>query len=123
MAFRFLLFFFPFLLMATPGDFGPWGKDSALYEIPVERTSQTPSFGLFFFSQLIRFHQNVISPVDGPRSHYRPTSSRYMLMAMQKYGVIKGFFMGCDRLMRENPEPWVYRTVVIDGKEYKQDLP
>jgi len=59
--------------------------------------------------------------VDGPRSHFRPTSSRYMLLAMRRYGFIKGYIMGCDRLLRENKEEWVYRKVVIDGEEFKWD--
>lgn len=59
---------------------------------------------------LIGFHQNVISPCDGPRSHFLPSSSQYTLDAMRKYGFFKGTTMGCDRLMRENNEEWVYQT-------------
>jgi uncharacterized protein len=119
------LFFllFPLLLIATPGDFGPWGQDASLYDNPCHQETRLPSLPLKIFSLLINFHHKVISPVDGPRSHYRPSSSRYMLLAMKKHGVVKGFFLGCDRLIRENNDPWVYRTVVIDGKKYKQDLP
>jgi hypothetical protein len=71
---------------------------------------------------VIRFHQEVISPVDGPRSHYRPSSSQYMHQAMHRYGFLKGFIMGCDRLLRENDEEWVYRTIQDnDGKIFKYD--
>ncbi|MBA2727061.1 MAG: membrane protein insertion efficiency factor YidD [Parachlamydiaceae bacterium] len=59
---------------------------------------------------LIGFHQKVISPADGPRSHFLPSSSQYTLDAMRKYGFFKGVAMGCDRLMRENNEEWVYQT-------------
>jgi hypothetical protein len=52
----------------------------------------------------------VISPADGPRSHFIPSSSQYTLDAMRKYGFFNGFILGCDRLMRENKEEWVYRT-------------
>ena len=71
--------------------------------------------------EVILFHQNVISPVDGPRSHFRPTSSRYMLLAIRKHGFLQGFVMGCDRLLRENDDDWLYRTIQIDGKIYKFD--
>jgi putative component of membrane protein insertase Oxa1/YidC/SpoIIIJ protein YidD len=74
-----------------------------------------------FFESAIHFHAKVISPVDGPRSHFRPTSSRYMLQAMRQYGVLSGFVKGCDRLIRENGERWVYRTVEIDGITYQHD--
>ena len=29
--------------------------------------------------------------------------------------------MGCDRLLRENDEKWVYHTVEIDGQKFKYD--
>ena len=64
---------------------------------------------------LIQFHQDVISPADGPRSHFFPSSSQYTLEAMRKYGFYKGFLMGCDRLQRENNQDWVYRKGV-DGR-------
>ena len=57
---------------------------------------------------LIWFHQNVISPADGPRSHFVPSSSQYTLDAIRKYGFLKGYILGCDRLMRENREEWIY---------------
>jgi putative component of membrane protein insertase Oxa1/YidC/SpoIIIJ protein YidD len=73
--------------------------------------------------QVIRFHQEIISPVDGPRSHFRPSSSQYMLQAVQKHGSLQGFIMGCDRLLRENSDAWVYRTTEYNGALYKWDPP
>ncbi len=115
----------PLLIEAKSGYFEPWGKDSDL-KIIKESSSNKPkheSIAITIADKIIQFHQKVISPVDGPRSHYRPTSSRYMQLAMQRHGFIKGFIMGCDRLLRENKDPWVYRTVEIDGKKYKYDPP
>lgn len=60
---------------------------------------------------LIGFHQTVISPCDGPRSHFQPSSSQYTLDAIRTYGFFVGASMGCDRLMRENKEEWVYRSI------------
>ena len=59
---------------------------------------------------LIAFHQQILSECDGPRSHFYPTSSEYMKQAVQKY-TYRGFFLGMDRLIRENSDPWVYRYV------------
>ena len=73
--------------------------------------------------RVILFHQQVISPVDGPRSSFRPTSCRYMYHAMRRYGFWNGFLMGCDRLMRENSDPWVYRTKKIGAYNYRWDPP
>ncbi len=106
-------------LAATSLMNAPWGKDAdlVLWDHPgpdyKESTCQTPILGPIG-EQLIRFHQEIISPCDGPRSHYKPSSSQYTLEAMRKYGFLTGMAMGCDRLMRENNEPWVYR-LTLDG--------
>jgi putative component of membrane protein insertase Oxa1/YidC/SpoIIIJ protein YidD len=82
----------------------------------------TPSALTRWGVRAIRFHQEVISPADGPRSHFIPSSSQYTLEAMKKYGFFKGYIMGCDRLMRENSDGWVYReTRDGAGKRMKWD--
>lgn len=99
-------------------DTEPWGKDADL-AFPSHRNSceasrcRTPLLGTVAEAG-IWFHQNIISPCDGPRSHFIPSSSQYTLEAMRKYGFYKGFTMGCDRLMRENKDEWVYR-LTVDG--------
>ncbi len=118
------VFFLCLLCVTTSSASGyeePWGVDSEFFthkstspkkrKDPLSRIAET----------VILFHQNIISPVDGPRSHFRPTSARYMLLAIRRYGFFKGYAMGCDRLLRENKDPWVYRTVVIDNTKYKYD--
>ncbi len=104
----------------------PWGKDADMVPrvevAPVEPIPcQTPIFGPVA-ERLIRFHKEVISPADGPRSHHRPNSSQYMLDAIRKYGFFRGVPMGCDRLMRENNDPWIYPMVTSeDGNNFKWD--
>jgi len=126
---RFKLFIFtallvlPHLCEARPGYFEPWGKDSDLKVQQEPAPEKKASIPIAIADKIIKFHQQVISPVDGPRSHYRPTSSRYMQLAMQRHGFIKGFVMGCDRLLRENKDPWVYRSIEIDGQLFKYDPP
>jgi uncharacterized protein len=105
----------------------PWGKDADLTrkkEKPAafQLSPQLSPLG-WLAEKAILFHQNVLTKVDGPRSHFRPTSSRYMLLAIRHYGFFKGYIMGCDRLLRENEEKWVYRTVDINGKLFKYDPP
>ena len=103
----------------------PWGLDAdlATQKGPPQQTNtiRTPIFGSVG-EKLIRFHQTVISPSNGPRSHHRPTSSQYTLDAMRKYGFFRGYLMGCDRLMRENDDPWIYPVIVDDsGDCFKWD--
>ena len=103
------------LLLTTSLSADPWGVDADLAcrkprPCTANTSCRTPLFGKFA-EVMISFHQEVISPADGPRSHFIPSSSQYTLDAMRKYGFFKGFVLGCDRLMRENPEKWVYPTV------------
>ena len=125
MSFEKWLFFFFLTAAATgtaaPGFHEPWGKDCGLKPPPAKKEEPKTSIATKIAGAVIRFHQEVISPVDGPRSHYRPTSSRYMQLAMQRYGFLKGYLMGCDRLLREDDEEWVYRKIKVDGKIFKYD--
>lgn len=103
----------------------PWGRDADMANkysnIPCEKRCNTPVLGTFA-EVMIRFHQQVISPADGPRSNHKPSSSQYTLDAMRKYGFFRGFIMGCDRLMRENDDPWIYEFVTDEnGDAFKWD--
>ena len=100
----------------------PWGKDSNL-SLKSKRKKESYSIFTKLADQVINFHQKVISPVDGPRSHFKPSSSQYMREAMHTYGFFKGYFMGCDRLLRENDEKWVYPTISENNIEFKYDPP
>jgi len=105
----------------------PWGPDEDLLSIKNEKVMHA-GFQPKHLNPaqkgcraMIRFFQVYISPIDGPRSSFYPTSSQYTLEAIQKYGVFKGIAMGCDRLMRENGEMWVYDTTKDYGIERKVD--
>lgn len=117
-----MLFKILFCLFFTTLSATPWGTDSQLV-LPLP-SSPPPSQNLIqtFGRACIQFHQDVISPADGPRSHFIPSSSQYTKDAISKHGFLKGFLMGCDRLQRENKEPWVYRkTQDANGYEMKWD--
>lgn len=81
-----------------------------------EKTCQTEaSCGVSALKKLghkiIRFHQKVLSPADGPRSHFIPSSSTYTYRAISQYGLWRGYLLGADRLIRENGEAWLYPKV------------
>lgn len=125
MRFKVISFFFPILIWSLPGYHQPWGKDGDLSY----NSSSTPIFmdsSLMadFMKKVISFHQHIISPIDGPRSHFKPSSSNYMLQAICKHGFLKGYLLGCNRLLRENSDPWYYRTLLWeDDQIWKIDLP
>jgi uncharacterized protein len=126
MQFHGLIFSIAFFLSLGPLFADPWGKDADLAIMTATcshkpKKCETPLLGSFA-ETMIAFHQQVISPCDGPRSHYIPSSSQYALEAMRTYGFFVGLTKGCDRLMRENKEEWVYRwTVDGAGKPIKYD--
>lgn len=107
----------------------PWGADAELaYQFcEKEKAQENPknasplSLFSFLLHRIIRFHQVFLSPVDGPRSHFYPCSSQYMYNAIKKYGALKGYIIGCDRLLRENDEEWVYPTIDRNGDVVKYD--
>ena len=121
-----LLFSLSFTANYAAGYSDPWGKDSTLvFSKTNKQEKKLPSSSSNVLTKAanyaISFRQNVLSKVDGPRSHFRPTSSRYMQLAISRYGFFKGYIMGCDRLMRENNDKWIYREIIINNITYNYD--
>lgn len=52
---------------------------------------------------LIKFYQDGISPLLGPRCRFTPTCSNYTYEAIIEHGIIKGTFLGIKRILRCNP--------------------
>ena len=52
---------------------------------------------------MVRAYQDGISPYLGPRCRYFPTCSQYYIEAVQKYGAIKGSWLGMKRILRCHP--------------------
>ena len=55
---------------------------------------------------IFKFYKKRISPIFsfmGIHCKYYPTCSEYMMQAIEKYGFIKGFFLGIFRFLKCNP--------------------
>lgn len=52
---------------------------------------------------LIRFYQRFISPALPPSCRYTPTCSHYAYTAIERYGLVRGGWMGIKRILRCNP--------------------
>jgi putative membrane protein insertion efficiency factor len=52
---------------------------------------------------LIRFYKRFISPLLPPSCIYHPTCSQYTYEAIDKYGVLRGSWMGFKRILRCHP--------------------
>jgi uncharacterized protein len=52
---------------------------------------------------MIKFYQATISQVLPPACRYIPTCSQYTFESIDKYGVLKGIWMGMKRIARCHP--------------------
>jgi uncharacterized protein len=52
---------------------------------------------------LIRFYQLAVSPLLGARCRFYPSCSEYTLIAVRRFGVVKGTGLGAWRLLRCHP--------------------
>lgn len=70
----------------------------------------------------IRFYQEHISVVDGNRCSMYPSCSAYASQTFKKHGVVVGWIMACDRLVRcGRDEALVSMQVKIDNTEFTYD--
>jgi putative membrane protein insertion efficiency factor len=52
---------------------------------------------------LLKFYKYAISPLLPPSCRYTPTCSEYTAEAIEKYGVMKGVWLGVKRVLRCHP--------------------
>jgi putative membrane protein insertion efficiency factor len=56
-----------------------------------------------FFLLNIRLYRRWISPALAPSCRFVPSCSQYTYQAIEKYGVMKGGWLGLRRLLRCHP--------------------
>jgi putative membrane protein insertion efficiency factor len=57
----------------------------------------------WFLLLLVKFYRGFISPLLPPSCRYVPTCSEYALIAIEKYGAIKGGWLSLKRILRCHP--------------------
>jgi putative membrane protein insertion efficiency factor len=56
-----------------------------------------------FFILLILFYQKFISPGLKKNCRFEPTCSSYTIEAINKYGILKGSYLGTKRILKCHP--------------------
>lgn len=56
-----------------------------------------------FLISLIEFYRKYLSPLKSTKCPYYPTCSEYGLIAVKKYGALKGGLLALWRIIRCNP--------------------
>ena len=71
---------------------------------------------------LVKFYQDHISQVDGDRCPMAPSCSSYARQAIAKHGIVVGWVMACDRLVRcGRCEARLSPEIMIKGQSYVYD--
>jgi len=63
--------------------------------------SQQPS--AIIAKVLIRAYQLTVSPILGQCCRFVPSCSQYAIEAIERYGLLKGGWLACRRLLRCHP--------------------
>ncbi|MBO5629787.1 MAG: membrane protein insertion efficiency factor YidD, partial [Aeriscardovia sp.] len=56
-----------------------------------------------FMLFMIEFYRSYISPLKPPSCRYVPTCSEYAIIAIEKYGPVKGRYLAIKRILRCHP--------------------
>lgn len=52
---------------------------------------------------IIKFYQLFISPMLGQNCRYLPTCSEYTIQSIEKFGLVKGFYISLKRVSKCHP--------------------
>ena len=57
----------------------------------------------FVVLSFLQLYKTLVSPFLPPACRFEPTCSVYMMEAVEKYGALKGAWMGVKRILRCQP--------------------
>jgi uncharacterized protein len=112
---------------AYPRDLldGPWSENAAQgaveTKLNVFSESMDRQAGVF----VLLIYQKLVSPQLNTNCQFYPSCSEYAKQSVIKYGVLKGYTMGIERLMRCNrwAKEYYYPKIKIGSRYRLLDLP
>ncbi len=110
-----LIFLMPMNSAAEPPVDDPWNWSATNTAKQQEAVHKKPSIVAGFFTSMLSFFSNVISPVDGDRCPSYPTCAAYSKQAYEKHGAVLGTLMTVDRLFHEADAYRFSPTVEVNG--------
>ena len=110
-----LIFLMPMNSAAEDPVDDPWNWPATTIAKQQEAVPKNPSIVAGFFTSMLTFFSNVISPVDGDRCPSYPTCAAYSKQAYEKHGAVLGTLMTVDRLFHEADEYRFSPTVEVNG--------
>jgi len=60
-------------------------------------------FGVSIAKLIIRLYQLLVSPLFGPVCRFYPSCSQYSMIAIDRYGILKGALLSLKRIIRCHP--------------------
>lgn len=107
---------------AAAAGFGPFDAPAEPSRPPADAPPAEPPLltgdpASVLLGAVIRFHRQVISPLDGPRCGMKPVCSLFGRRAVRRHGPLQGALMIVDRLyLRENRSvPRFYGSMLEPG--------
>ena len=88
---------------SAPAHPAPGTPDPVLFPRPRTVLGWILAPATWLLIALIRLYQTFISPGLPPSCRFAPSCSQYALEAVQRYGALKGVWLGARRLVRCHP--------------------
>jgi putative membrane protein insertion efficiency factor len=91
----------------TPEEFGGEGAvrraDGGFAAAPEERVTAAPSIFVRMALLALRFYKAYLSILFAGSCRFEPTCSQYAHEAIERFGIVRGIWLGLRRLLRCHP--------------------
>lgn len=87
----------------TETDDSPGETEGVPAEADPDAPAETGGLAARLGTGVVEFYQSTISPVLPPTCRFRPTCSEYTKRAIQRYGLLRGSWLGLKRILKCHP--------------------